>query len=147
MSWKSQILSDKGLSQCSLHVAMHVCSHAIMEGHLVSSRHTNETEKSRWGTCITLLNPFLPLCLQQPKLSYFHDISLSTHFFIEHLKEKCWSKCNPQLSFKWLMNLTPIPNLFSKDYLVQIALLKEILGISLLNQFTSVVPQNIGLFW
>ena len=57
----------------------------------------------------TSFNPFMPVAPKKRR-TYFDDISLTKAIFRKILKEKCLSKSNPQLSFKYFVNLKLVLN-------------------------------------
>ena len=75
---------------------------------------------------VVSINMLTPSCLYRPKLpDYFGDIFLKKKsIFREYLRWKCWSKSNPQLSFKYFVNLRLIPKFISNVSEVQTTLVK-----------------------
>ena len=67
-------------------------------------------ELNRWKRRIK------PLTLKAAKtgLTILEILNLRKHFLKKHLKEKCWSGAEQQLSFKYFVHFCFIPELFSK---------------------------------
>ena len=68
---------------------------------------------------------------------YFGDISLTKATFRKYLKEKCWSKSNTQLTFKYFVKLWLIPKLLSEVSKVQTTLVKKIFRHNRVKTFTN----------